>query len=157
MKLVPLLTLLPVLVVSVSRPVLLTTGTGTVRLVADWLTKFVASVPVPKRTPVTVLRPVPVRVTLVPASPLAGAKLAMVWARPLNGSSNGRPNVSSQARPRKQREGTRERVRNERINVEKKVTKQKHPAATDVAGATVPDCCTVWPTTAAYAGPAGGT
>ena len=75
-----LLTPAPVFVVSRTVPVAATTGTRTVRLVADWLTKFVVSVPVPKRTPFTVLRPVPVKVTLVPAGPLAGAKLVMVWA-----------------------------------------------------------------------------
>ena len=78
MKAEPLPTLTRAPVLSVMMPVAATTGTSTVRLVADWLTKLVVSVPVPKRTPVTVLRPVPVKVTLVPAGPLAGAKLVMV-------------------------------------------------------------------------------
>ena len=79
-KAVPLLPPVLVFVVSRTVPVVATTRIRTVRLVADWLTKFVVPVPVPKRTPVTLPRFVLMKVTLVPVGSLAGAKLVMVWA-----------------------------------------------------------------------------
>lgn len=88
MKAVAVLTVTPAALVSTSGPLVATNGTGTVRLVALWLMKLVVRLPVPKRTPITLSSPLPVRMIDVPAGPVAGAKLLTRWARPGKVSSN---------------------------------------------------------------------